>query len=257
MSWLFTSSNQSTGASASASVLPMNIQDWFPLGLTGLISLLSKELSRVFWEKHRSLKSSVPWHSTFFMVQLSHLYITAGKTVALTRRTFAGKVKSLVSNMLSRLVIAFLEIEATATMFKRRLSFRGGACCQRWLLPFHTFLFPQVHLVFQSSLTELAKAGVLAPPPQRQSVALALGICIFTTPSVLLPESAPWNTLPRVQTSRWMGLRTGSRCSSPRGRAPVLLSQNQNQERKGCSFQVVFFPFFQICLHVGFFVLSC
>ena len=43
----------------------------------------------------------------------------------------AGKVKSLVSNMLSRLVIAFLEIEATATMFKRRLSFRGGACCQR------------------------------------------------------------------------------------------------------------------------------
>ena len=48
MSWLFTLGGQSIGASASASVLPMNIQDWFLLGLTGLISLLSKELSRVF-----------------------------------------------------------------------------------------------------------------------------------------------------------------------------------------------------------------
>ena len=48
MSWLFTSGNQIIGASASASILPMNIQDWFPLGLTGLISLLSKGLSRVF-----------------------------------------------------------------------------------------------------------------------------------------------------------------------------------------------------------------
>ena len=48
MSWLFPSSDQSTGASASASVLPMNIQGWFPLGFTGLISLKSKGLSRVF-----------------------------------------------------------------------------------------------------------------------------------------------------------------------------------------------------------------
>ena len=48
MSWLFTSGGQSTGASASASVLPMNIQGWFPIGLTGLISLLSKGLSKIF-----------------------------------------------------------------------------------------------------------------------------------------------------------------------------------------------------------------
>ena len=48
VSWLFASGGQSIGASASASVLPMNFQGWFPLGLTGLISLLSKELSRVF-----------------------------------------------------------------------------------------------------------------------------------------------------------------------------------------------------------------
>ena len=57
MSWLFTSGSQSTGPSASASVLPMNVQDWFPLGLTGLISLQSKGLSRVFpsttFQKHQ------------------------------------------------------------------------------------------------------------------------------------------------------------------------------------------------------------
>ena len=57
MSWLFISGGQSIGASASTSVLPMNIQSWFPLGLTGLIALLSKELSRLFFsttvQKHQ------------------------------------------------------------------------------------------------------------------------------------------------------------------------------------------------------------
>ena len=64
--------------SASASILPVNIQDWFPLGLTGLISLQSKGLSRVFSnttaQKYRC--------SAFFMVQLSHLYMTTGKTIS-------------------------------------------------------------------------------------------------------------------------------------------------------------------------------
>ena len=69
MSWIFALGGQSIGASASASVLPMNIQDWFPLGLTGLISLESKGLSRVIsgttiW-KHQFLQ-----HSDSFMVQL-------------------------------------------------------------------------------------------------------------------------------------------------------------------------------------------
>ena len=73
MSWLLTSGGLSTGASASASVLPMNIQDWSPLGLTSWISLLSKGLSRVF-SNHHSSKASILWHSTFFMVQLSHPY---------------------------------------------------------------------------------------------------------------------------------------------------------------------------------------
>ena len=106
MSQLFTSGGQSNGVSASASVLPMNIQDCFPLGWTGWISLQSKELSRVF-SNHRS-KTSILWRSAFFIVQLSHPYMTTGKTLALTRWTFVGKVMSLLFNMLSRLDIAFL-----------------------------------------------------------------------------------------------------------------------------------------------------
>ena len=82
MSWLFPSSSQSVGVSASASVLPMNIQGWFLLGLTGLISLQPKGLSRVFFS-HTS-KASILFCSAFFMVQLSHLYITTGKIIALT-----------------------------------------------------------------------------------------------------------------------------------------------------------------------------
>ena len=62
MSWLFTSGGQMIGASASASVLPMNIQDWFPLGLTGWISLKSKGLSRVF-------SSTTVWKHQFFSTQ--------------------------------------------------------------------------------------------------------------------------------------------------------------------------------------------
>ena len=196
MSQLFASGGQSIGASASASVLPMNIQDCFPLGLTGLISLPSKGLSRVFsntrvqkhqffdaqsfygptlmsiesvmpsnhlilchpllllpslfpnirvfssesvlhirrpkyWSfsfsisssneysglfsfrmdwfdllsvqgtlksllQHHSSKASILQHSAFFTVQLSHPYMTAGKIIALTRRTFVGKVMSLL-----------------------------------------------------------------------------------------------------------------------------------------------------------------
>ena len=76
------------------------------LGLTGWISLQSKGLSSLL--QHHSSKASILWCSAFFMVQLSHPYMTAGKTIALTRWTFVGKVMSLLFNMLSRLVIAFL-----------------------------------------------------------------------------------------------------------------------------------------------------
>ena len=101
MSQFFTSGGQSIGASALTSVLPMNIQGWFPLGLTDLISLLSKGLSRVFFittvQKHQFFGAQ-----PFFMVQLSHLYMTTGKNIALTRQTFVGKVMSLIFNTLSR-----------------------------------------------------------------------------------------------------------------------------------------------------------
>ena len=58
--------------------------------------------------QHHSSKGSVLWHSAFFIVQLTHPYITTGKTIALTRQTFVGKVTSLIFNKLSRLVITFL-----------------------------------------------------------------------------------------------------------------------------------------------------
>ena len=58
--------------------------------------------------KHHSSKASILWHSAFFIVQLSHLYMATGKTIALTRWTFVGKVMSLLFNMLSKLVTAFL-----------------------------------------------------------------------------------------------------------------------------------------------------
>ena len=84
MNRLFTSSGQSIGALASASVLSMNVQSWFPLGLIGLISLQSKGLSSLL---QHSLKASILQRSVSFMVQLSHPYMTTGKTTALTRWT--------------------------------------------------------------------------------------------------------------------------------------------------------------------------
>ena len=138
MSRLFASGGQSIRASASASVLPMNNQDWFPLGLTGLISFLSKGLSRVF-------SSTTSWKHQFFAAQpflwsTSHnhawllvkpsvqlscsvlsdslqshgpdiLHIRCqniGKTITLTVWTFVGNVMSLLFNTLSRFVITFL-----------------------------------------------------------------------------------------------------------------------------------------------------
>ena len=106
MSQFFPSSGQSIGVSASASVLPMNLQDWFPLGLTGLISLPSKGLSRVF--SNTTVQSISYWCSAFCIIQLSHPYMTAGKTIVLAGWTSVGKVMSLLFNMLPRLVMSFL-----------------------------------------------------------------------------------------------------------------------------------------------------
>ena len=80
MSQLFTSGGQSIGVSASASVLPMDIQDWF-LDILAVQGTLRSLL------QHHSSKASILWHSAFFTVQLSHPYMTTGKIIALTRRT--------------------------------------------------------------------------------------------------------------------------------------------------------------------------
>ena len=115
MSQFFASGGQSIGASASASVLPMNIQGWFPLGWSGWISLQSKGLSRVF-------SSTTVWKHRFFGVQPS-LWSSSHtstwpleKTIALTTQTFVSKVISLLFNMLSRFVIACLHAQSCQTL---------------------------------------------------------------------------------------------------------------------------------------------
>ena len=106
MSQFFTSVGQSIGVSASTSVLPE---------YSGLISLRMDWLDLLAVQhtlksvlQHHSSKASILWHSAFFIVQLSHPYMTSGKNTALTRQTFVGKLMSLLFNMLSRLVMAFL-----------------------------------------------------------------------------------------------------------------------------------------------------
>ena len=94
MSQFFSSGGQSIGVWASASVLSMNVWDWFPLGLDWL-DLLAVQGTLKSLLNHHSSKALILQRSAFFIVQLSHPDMTAGKTIALTRRTFVGKVMSL------------------------------------------------------------------------------------------------------------------------------------------------------------------
>ena len=107
MSQLFTSGDQSIGASTLATVLPKNIQGWFPLGLTGLISFAVQGTLKGLLQ-HHSLKASILWRPAFLIVQLSQPYVNTGETIALTIWTFVSKVMTLIFNILSRFVIAFL-----------------------------------------------------------------------------------------------------------------------------------------------------
>ena len=105
MSQFFASGGQSIGVSASASVLPMNIWDWFlKIDWLDLLALQGTLKS----SKYHSSKAPILSRSAFLVVQLSHPYITTGKTIALTRWTFVSKIMSLLFNMLFRLVKAFL-----------------------------------------------------------------------------------------------------------------------------------------------------
>ena len=107
MSQLFTSGGQNIGALVWPSVLPMNNQCWFFFRIDWF-DLLTVQRTLKSILQHQNLKASILWCSAFFMVQLSHLYMTTGKTITLTRLTFVSKVMSLLFNMLSRLVISCL-----------------------------------------------------------------------------------------------------------------------------------------------------
>ena len=114
-----TSGDQSIGASAS--VLLMNIQGWFPLGLTDLLAVQGTLKSLL---QDCSLKASILWHSAFFMVQFSHPYMTIGKAIALTIWTFDNKFMFFIFNMLSRFVITFLP--------RSGFWFHGCSRCPQW-----------------------------------------------------------------------------------------------------------------------------
>ena len=107
MCQLFASTGQRTGASASASVLPMNIHSWFPFRIDQFDLLVIRGTLESLLQ-HRSLKVLILQYSAFFMTQLSHPHMTTGKTIASTVQTFVGKVMFLLFNMLSGLVITFL-----------------------------------------------------------------------------------------------------------------------------------------------------
>ena len=97
--WSFSFSISLSSSNVCSGLIPFRI-DWFALlAVQGTLKSLIQ---------HHSSKASILWHSAFFIVQLSHPHMTTGKTIALTRWTFVGKVMSLLFNMLSRLVITFL-----------------------------------------------------------------------------------------------------------------------------------------------------
>ena len=106
MSQFFTSGGQRIGFSA-FSISPYHEYsglisfriDWLDLAVQGTLKSLLQ---------HHNSKTSILWHSALFMIQLSHPYMTTGKTIALTRWTFVGKVMSLLFNMMSKFVISFL-----------------------------------------------------------------------------------------------------------------------------------------------------
>ena len=94
--------------SFSFNISPSNEQPGLISFRMGWLDLLEVQGTLKSFLQHHSSKASILWHSAFFVFQLSHPYMTTGKTITLTRRTFVGKIMSLVFNMLSRLVITFL-----------------------------------------------------------------------------------------------------------------------------------------------------
>ena len=137
MSQLFTSGGQSIGASALASVIPMNIQeDWFPWVWLVWSPSVPGTLKSLL--QHHSTKASILRRSAFFKVQFSHPYMTTGNTMALTRWTFVDKVMSLLFNMLSRFVIVFLP-RSKCLNFMAAVTICNGFGAQENKVSFHCF----------------------------------------------------------------------------------------------------------------------
>ena len=105
----------------SFSISPSNVYSGLiSFRIDGLISLLFRGLRNLL--QHHNSKASISWYSAFFMVQLSHLYITSGKTIALTIWTFVSKVISLLLNILSRFVNSFSSKEQANFRFRKLVS---------------------------------------------------------------------------------------------------------------------------------------
>ena len=122
----------------------MNAQDWSPLGWTGGSPCSPRDSQESSPTPQFSSKTSIFQRSAFFTVQLSHPYMTTGKTIALTRGTFVGKVMSLF-NMLSRLVITFLPRSKRLLISWRQSPFAvilEPAKLSLTLLPLFPHLFP-------------------------------------------------------------------------------------------------------------------
>ena len=141
MSQLFASGGQSIGASTSASFLPMNIKDWFPLGWTGVISLLSRRLSTVF-SSTTVQKYPFLWCSAFFIFQVSYLYMTTGKIIVFIIWISVSKVMSFLFNTLSQFVKTFLPrsrllIMAAVTICSEFRAQEEGTCHCFHLSPFY------------------------------------------------------------------------------------------------------------------------
>ena len=128
------------GASVLVTVFLMNIQGRFTLGLIGLISLLSKGLSRVL--SSTSSKASVFRCSAFFMFQLLHLYMTIGKAITLTIWTFVNKVMSQLSNMLFRFVHCFSSKEQASSNFMAALTICSDFGAQENKISHCFYFFP-------------------------------------------------------------------------------------------------------------------
>ena len=108
MSQFFASGGQSIGVSASTSVSPSSEHPGLISFRMDWLDLLAVQGTLKSLLQHHSSKASILRHSAFFTVQLSHPYMTTGKTIALTRRTFVDKLMSLLFNMLSQSVVTFL-----------------------------------------------------------------------------------------------------------------------------------------------------